>query len=69
MSAPGLVQITWPALREYIGVEVRLGIARHQLKELRDMPVGERQLKDAIESLQTQSTILETAFRENAARG
>jgi hypothetical protein len=72
MSAPGLVQVTWPALREYIAVEVKLGIARHKLRMVEAWRYGIEKpeaLRDEIGALELQSTILETSFRELLPEG
>lgn len=69
MANPGLVQITWPMLREYIAVEVRLGLARADRDSRRYDPPSRDDLNDHIRSLEQQSTILETSFRECLPEG
>lgn len=64
MANPGLVQITWPALREYIAVEVRLGIARADRDARRFDPMSRDDLDAHISALELQSSVLETSFRE-----
>lgn len=72
VKRPGLDQITWAALREYIDVEVRLAMARRDLAEReswKHFPDPPNVIRERIESLQTQSTILETSFRELLPEG
>lgn len=68
---PGLVQVTWPVLREYIAVEVRLGIAKHKLEAKRGFDDLARvdDLMREVRALQLQSTVLETSFRECLPEG